>query len=91
MTITTTSHRSREMTVSLGPLGTLAMGTKIEHLQQLNIRDTRCVPASPLSQRNETHLFHVCLNTTSICNGHQTTIVTTTSHRSREMTVSLSP
>jgi hypothetical protein len=26
-----------------------------------------------------------------ICNGHQTTTVTTTSHRSREMTVSLGP
>jgi hypothetical protein len=31
------------------------------------------------------------LSTYGICNGHQTTTVTTTSHRSREMAVSLSP
>jgi hypothetical protein len=30
MTVTTTSHRSREMVVSLGPQGTLVTGMKIE-------------------------------------------------------------
>jgi hypothetical protein len=44
-----------------------------------------------MSRRNETRLFHARLSTTSIHNGHQTTTVTTTSHRSREMTVSLGP
>jgi hypothetical protein len=36
-------------------------------------------------------LFHARLNTYRIRNGHQTITVTTTSHRSREMTVSLGP
>jgi hypothetical protein len=36
-------------------------------------------------------LFHVRLSTCMIRNGHQTTIVTTTSLRSREMAVSLGP
>jgi hypothetical protein len=37
-----------------------------------------------MSRRNETCLFHARLSTTRIHNGHQTTTVTTTSHRSRE-------
>jgi hypothetical protein len=37
-----------------------------------------------MSLRNETRLFHTRLSTTSIRNEHQTTIVTTTSHRSCE-------
>jgi hypothetical protein len=40
---------------------------------------------------NETRLFHMRLSTTSIRNGHQTTTVTTTSHWSREMAISLGP
>jgi hypothetical protein len=40
---------------------------------------------------NETSLFHARLSTASIRNGHQTMTVTTTSHRSREMVVSLGP
>jgi hypothetical protein len=43
-----------------------------------------CETASPMSRRNETHLFHARLSTTRIRNEHQTTTVTTTSHRSRE-------
>jgi hypothetical protein len=34
-----------------------------------------------MSPWNEMHIFHACLNTTRIRNGHQTTTVTTTSHR----------
>jgi hypothetical protein len=37
-----------------------------------------------MSRWNETHLFHARLSTTNIRNGHQTTTVTTTSHRSHE-------
>jgi hypothetical protein len=37
------------------------------------------------------HLFHACLSTYRIRNEHQTTTVTTSSDRSREMTVSLDP
>jgi hypothetical protein len=47
--------------------------------------------ASPMYRRNEMCLYHKRLSTTSIRNGHQTTTITTTSHRSREMTVSLGP
>jgi hypothetical protein len=44
--VTTTSHRSREMAASLGPQGTLVMGMK--HCE-INIRDAFCEPTSPLS------------------------------------------
>jgi hypothetical protein len=37
-----------------------------------------------MSRRNETRLFHMRLSITRIRNGHQTTTITTTSHRSRE-------
>jgi hypothetical protein len=36
-------------------------------------------------------LFHACLSTYRIRNEHQTTTVTTTSHRSREMAIFLGP
>jgi hypothetical protein len=36
-------------------------------------------------------LFHTRLSTYRICNRHQTTTVTTTNHRSREMDISLGP
>jgi hypothetical protein len=53
-------------------------------LQECNISDVFYETSSPMSRRNETRLFHVRLGTTRIRNGHQTTTVTTTSHRSRE-------
>jgi hypothetical protein len=57
-TITTTSHQSHEMAVSLGPQGTLVTCTKREPIIcELNIRDACCELAPRLSQRNETHLF----------------------------------
>jgi hypothetical protein len=79
------------MTVFLGPKGTFVMGTKAKPITEAQYRDAWCAPASPLSWRTETRLFHARLSTYSIRNGHQTTTVTTTSHRSREMTVSLGP
>jgi hypothetical protein len=60
------------------------------HLR-LNIRDAWCAPASPLSWRTETCLFHVRLSTYRIHNGHQTATVMTTSHRSCGMAVSQGP
>jgi hypothetical protein len=44
-----------------------------------------------MSRPNETCLFHARLSTTRISNRHQVTTVTTTSHQSREMAVSLGP
>jgi hypothetical protein len=44
-----------------------------------------------MSRPNETRLFHARLSTARISNGHQTTTVTTTSHRSRDMAISLGP
>jgi hypothetical protein len=90
-TVTTTSHQSREMPVSLGPQGTLVTAPKQSPLQKLDIGDACCVLASSLSRRNETRLFHTRLSTTRIRNGHQSTTVTTISHRSRELSVSLGP
>jgi S-adenosylmethionine:tRNA-ribosyltransferase-isomerase (queuine synthetase) len=84
-TITTTSHRSCEMAVSLSPQGTLVMGTHYSS----SILDTHVVYLRLL--QNETRLFHARLNTSRIHSGHQTTIVTITSHQSREMAVSLGP
>jgi hypothetical protein len=46
---------------------------------------------SPLFRQNEKHLFHAHLSTSKIRKGHETTTVTTTSQRSREMAVSLGP
>jgi hypothetical protein len=37
------------------------------------------------------HVYFTCISAHRIRNGHQTTTVTTTSHRSREMVVSLGP
>jgi hypothetical protein len=34
MTVTTTSHRSREMTIFLGPQGTFVMGTKAKPITE---------------------------------------------------------
>jgi hypothetical protein len=44
-----------------------------------------------MSRRNETRLFHARLSITRIRNGHQTTTVTTISHRHMKMTISLGP
>jgi hypothetical protein len=43
MTVTTTSHRSREMTVSLGPQGTLVTGMKTESVTVKSTLETRVV------------------------------------------------
>jgi hypothetical protein len=43
MTITTTSHRSREMDVSLGPQGTLVTGMKTEPITVKSTSDMRTV------------------------------------------------
>jgi uncharacterized spore protein YtfJ len=43
MTVTTTSHRSREMTDSLGPQGTLVTGMKIEPVAVKLTSGTRSV------------------------------------------------
>jgi hypothetical protein len=70
------------MAVSLAPQGTLVTGTKTEPVIVSQYRDAYYVPASPLSRRNETHLFHARLSTSRIRNGHQTTTtVITTRHR----------
>jgi hypothetical protein len=45
------------MAVSLGPHGTLVTGTNRAHYCEINIRDAFYEPSSPLSRRNETHLF----------------------------------
>jgi hypothetical protein len=56
--VTTTSHRSCEMAVFLGPQGTLVTSMNTEPVTvKVNIRDVFREPASPLSRRNETHLF----------------------------------
>jgi hypothetical protein len=80
MAITTTSHRSSEMIVSMGPQGPLVTDTKTEPVIELNIGDTSYIPVSPLSRRNETRLIHAHLSTTRIRNGYQSTTVATTSH-----------
>jgi hypothetical protein len=67
------------------------MGTKAKPVTEAQYRDAWYAPASPLSWRTETRLFHARLITYRIRNGHQTTTVTTTSHQSREMAVSLGP
>jgi hypothetical protein len=51
------------MAVSLGPQGTLERAPKQSLLHELNIKDVCCEPASPLSRRNETRLFHARLLT----------------------------
>jgi hypothetical protein len=43
MVVTTTSHRSREMAVSLGPQGTLVTGMKTEPVTVKLTLDTRSV------------------------------------------------
>jgi hypothetical protein len=55
--VTTTSHRSCEMVVCLSPQRTLVTGMKQSSYCEINIRDAFLEPASPLSRRNETHLF----------------------------------
>jgi hypothetical protein len=79
------------MAVSLGPQGTLVTGTKTEPVTVT--QHQRRVLWNCISDvlTNETRLFHVRLSTTRIRNGHQTTTVTTTSHRSCEITASLGP
>jgi hypothetical protein len=57
MIVTTTSHKSREMAVSLGPHGTLVTGMKQTRYYEINIRHAFCELASPMSRRNEMHLF----------------------------------
>jgi hypothetical protein len=42
-TVTTTSHRSREMSVSLGPQGTLVTVTKTEPVTVNSTSETRAV------------------------------------------------
>jgi hypothetical protein len=91
MTVTTTSHQSREMAVTLGSQGSLVTGTKAQLVTVAQYRNTCCAPASPLCWWIETRLFHACLSTYRIHNEHQTMTVTTTSHQSREMTISLGP
>jgi hypothetical protein len=43
MTITTNSHRSRQMVVSLGPKGTLVMVMKTEHVTMKSTSETHVV------------------------------------------------
>jgi hypothetical protein len=83
-TVSTTSHRSREMVVSLAPQRTLVTGTKTKPVT--GTHHQQCVLWNFVSDvsTNETRIFHARLSTTNIRNRYQTTTVTTTSHRSGE-------
>jgi hypothetical protein len=75
------------MTVSLGPQGTFVTGIKAKPVTVAQYqRRLLCNRGSTI-----TRIFHACLNTYRIRNENQTTTVTTTSHQSREMVVSLGP
>jgi hypothetical protein len=75
-TVTITSHRSREMVVSLGPQGSLVMGANTDHVTRTQHRrcvfctcisyismkgDTSSAHMSPFSRQKEMHLLHTRL------------------------------
>jgi hypothetical protein len=61
MTITTTSHRSREMAVSLGPQGTLVTGMKTEPVTVKLTSEVRSVNLRLLYLDEMRHIcFYVC-------------------------------
>jgi hypothetical protein len=61
MTITTTSHRSREMAVSLGPQGTLVTGMKTEPVTVKLTSEARSVNLRLLYLDEMRHIcFYVC-------------------------------
>jgi hypothetical protein len=62
MTVTTTSHRSREMTVSLGPQGNLATSMKTEPVTVKSTSKTRVVNLRLLCLDEMRRIyFHTCL------------------------------
>jgi hypothetical protein len=83
-TVTTTNHWSCEMTVCLGPQRTLVTGTKTKPVTGTQHQRRvlwNCV--SDVSTKWDVSISRAS-HTTRIRNGHQTTTVTTISHRSRE-------
>jgi hypothetical protein len=79
------------MVVSLDPQGTFVTGTNAKPVTVAQYR--RCLLCTCFSTfwRTKTCLFHARLSTYRIRNRHQTITVTTSSHRSCEMAVSLGP
>jgi hypothetical protein len=62
MTVTTTSHWSREMVISLGPQGTLVIGMKTEPITVNSTSDTCVVNLRLLCvDKMRCIRFHVCL------------------------------
>jgi hypothetical protein len=63
MTVTTTSHWSREMAVSLGPQGTLVMGMKIELVTVKLTSKTRSVNLRLLYLDEMRHVYSTRVST----------------------------